>query len=343
MIRGSMRSESQPASGEMSDWTAGWTTRIRPAASTARPRNELEIEAEQKRHAERGAVVDERGQVRVDEHRVLAEEPEIEKGTRGARLPCEEYAEAEDAGHDERDAEQAGRAREADHERDQRPDVQERPDEIEPLSLRLGPLSAEVRRDQHRRAGGEGGGEEEDPAPADPRGQQPSHEWTEREPEVHAGHGDPQRAAESRPRVDGGEDRGAGSEDERAARTLQQPKSDQHLPGGSDRTEEGGYGEHDQPGDEDASSPDDVGEAPERQQQGGRRQEEGAGDPSERDRTQAELRRDGRERNGHGRPHEGRQEAAGRRRDEGDTLAGCISRHSRVRARHTSDATPTSR
>ena len=60
-IRGSIRSESQPASDEMSDWTAGWTTRIRPAASTARPRNELEIEAEQKRHAERGAVVDERG------------------------------------------------------------------------------------------------------------------------------------------------------------------------------------------------------------------------------------------------------------------------------------------
>jgi len=130
----------------------------------------------------------------------------------------------------------------------------------------------------------------------------PTNGPSESQPEVHAGHGDPQRAAEPRPRVDGGEDRGAGSEDERAARTLQQPKSDQHLRGGSDRTEEGGYGEHDQPGDEDESSPDDVGEGPERQPQGGRRQEEGAGDPTEPDRTQAELRRDGRERNGHRRP-----------------------------------------
>ena len=38
MIRGSTRSESQPASGETRDCTTGCTTRIAPAVSTARPR-----------------------------------------------------------------------------------------------------------------------------------------------------------------------------------------------------------------------------------------------------------------------------------------------------------------
>ena len=80
--RGSILSESRPASGEKRAIITGWAMRTRPAFCGRQALDLLQIEAEQESDRGRGAVVDQGGEVGEGENRVGAEESDVEERAR---------------------------------------------------------------------------------------------------------------------------------------------------------------------------------------------------------------------------------------------------------------------
>src|SRR3972149_3116534 len=155
------------------------------------PLYRLQVQAQEKRHREGGAVIHERRQVRKGECSVAPEKVHREERACRLHLPANEHRHTHSPGRNKPRASCCRQQGKAVYDRDKRETIDNGAEPVKPFSPGLGPLSLQLQENSRHDSHSDGNIDEEDAPPAEVLREKAAEKRTERKLQIYRGNGDP--------------------------------------------------------------------------------------------------------------------------------------------------------